>query len=248
MAKRKSHANRSRTSRTPSAPLQQSEGIELNNDSGMKLDVTLTMADLAKMVRTDARESLLDERAQITERLNACKRVHAQHCDELTKLALEAVKTLESDPNAGELVRALNAFTGESYTVVLTNPCVDIKSTSTKVGLTVLRSCDVEGYSGNRFYGGCGITVKKDVNVPFTPEMHKLTETLKASADVVAGIQAELDKSNQRLAELPNLVDRAESALMKAYLGKQLNTGADMLRVLGTVSTQRAALPAPENL
>ncbi len=246
MAKRTAKMSKVATADLSAASDETPEGIALGSD-GIRLDVTLTMADLAKMVRTDAREAMLAERNEVVERLNVAVKAHADVTQRLRDVAVKAVESLRLDIAAQSLASALATFTGEAYTVLLDAPDVNVGDAKVYCNVTVARNCDVEAVNSGRYYNS-SVQLRKRLFVGFTPEMNVLLKDLQDAAEKVNEIRNQLDKANHRLADLPNLVDRAESALMKAYLAKKLNTGADMLCVLSTVQTRSTALlPSPKN-
>lgn len=248
MAKRTAKTNKTAKVIAASAVVNDEpvEGIPLNSD-GIRLDVTLTMADLAKMVRTDAREVMLAERGEVMERLNVAVKAHADISRRMQEVAVKAVEALKLDPAAQTLASALSGFTGEVYTVSLDTPAIDIGEAKVYCNVSVSRNCDAEAINSGRYYGS-SFQLRKRLFVGFTPEMNALLKDLQEAAEKANDIRNQLDKANHRLADLPNLVDRAESALMKAYLAKKLNTGADMLSILSAVQTKSTALlPSPQN-
>ena len=207
----------------------------------IKLDLSISMDNLAEMVATDARTAMLQVRHDIQSKLSAAKAVFSDMEGQLQKQASEAIKDACEDDSATALMNAMTAFTGRPFKVTTGDATVNVESQTISVTIAV---SDREGYQP---YYSSSCQVAKSVQRPFTTAMRDLVDQLRKQTEKINAIQKELDKLHNQISDLPNLVSRAKSSLMKAYLRKQLVTGTDMLNVLESVQAiALPALPAPD--
>jgi hypothetical protein len=213
-------------------------------EESVKLDITLTMDNLAKVVRTDVRKGLLQSRIGIQAELNKGQQAHAALEDQLKTHASEIATAQQTDPAAMALANSLTAFTGNAYSVRATSEQVDVDKETVSVKIEVFHARAIT--SRYSYDYGSDHEIDKTVSVPFTPAMRDLVKKLQEAAGVVREIQGRLARADYHLSHLPELIDEAESALTKAYLSRQLSTGEDVLAILGSVQPVIPALPAPE--
>ena len=223
--------------------------IEKND---VRLDMSISMGDLSEMVATDAKSALIGVRNEVTIKLNGIKAEHAELSKQLQEQAIVVVRGVENDADAKSLSGALAVFHGVPFGITTDDVKISVEDQLVHVDVVVatqasiderLRKAATKRNDGYGYYPpSFEMRHEKTVSRPFTADMVQIVLDLRKVAQRAADTQVELDRTSHLLADMPNLAARAKSALTKAYLGGELRTGSDMLRVLSNV--ENVALPA----
>jgi hypothetical protein len=202
---------------------------ELVIDGDVKLDLTITMENLAKMVRTDARDILTGQYSKAKRNLDDANDAYCQLHKQLESLA-EQCGAEASITEAVELASRLSAFTDTPYAATRSTVTCNVDENRVSVVVVVAPAKKPSGYGYND-----EPEIRKTIEVNFTPAMKTIVSRLGEATATIDKLKKDLDAARQQLADLPNMIDRAESAMMKAYLANKLQTGSDLLQLLGTV-------------
>jgi hypothetical protein len=221
----------------------------------IKLDLSIKMGDLAEMRVSDARTAILQMRADVNAHLGLAKATYADLEKKLSEQATLVVRDVESDAQAKTLAAALTAFTGEAYGITSDKATVSVKDQQVTTNVIVCTVATIESRSkSEHYYGRSGYSVDKNISRPFNTVMTQTVEQLRLQSEEIRRIEIELEKVHYLLADIPNMLSRAKSALTKACLRGELRTGVDLLRVLGEIEgvalppvAQRVMLPYDTN-
>jgi hypothetical protein len=231
-----------KTRQTAAATRRAALEPELIIESGVTVDLTITMENLGKMVRTQARDTLLRQREAVQAVLQERRDGYAKLEADLQKAAEGLCAQACVAPNIGAVCCALTDFTGNAYVAKSSDMTCDVAAKEVRAEVGIYAAEDVK-----REYAAAEVSATR--HLPFTPGMHELVEKLAEQRALVEAAQKDLDKVNRRLADLPHLVDQAEALMTRAYLERRLKTGSDLLAVLEQVESRAAlalpALPAP---
>ena len=215
-------------------------------EGGIKLDLSIGMEQILKMVRTDARDRLVSLRNAVCNERDDAKRAYEQLTTDLNVEAQKLCQGFDEDPQANALATKVSEFTGESYIVCISGRTCDLAAQQVSCTVGVAKSSDVEyrTKADRTSYYGHSDLVSRKVLKPFSKAMQELAQEIDTQGKKIAEIESRVRKADRQLADLPNLTDRAESALIKAVASGRIATGADLLQIVLAPSTAPAATAA----
>ena len=206
----------------------------------VKLDLTIGVNDLTDMVRSDARDFLMQKRAEVLGQLNRAKDSYNDTEKRINTLAETLAKNQATDRVAADVVVAISQFLAVPYGVLVEAESCNLETRIVKAKVSILPQQQINAGEKRGYYEHD--IASKTVTLPFDSVMAGEADRLSKDAEQIRQVQSTLDQINRQVADLPNLVDRAKSKLMKAYLRNELGTGSDLLAVLAAV--QPVTLPS----
>ena len=207
--------------------------IEQPTPPQAKFELRVDMDNLVQMVRTEARDALMAQRTKALAALDEAKCTASELQKKITKQATDLVQSWLTLPKVATVLEAMHNFNGYAYKAALTDQRCDLDKENVTADL-VIQSQYTSGYR----HGEWNNLISSEESQPFSAEMQTTLGEIKAHAVVVRAAQAALDEVNRYLADLPNMAERAEAALTRAYLGGELKTGSTILDALSSVKGQ----------
>jgi hypothetical protein len=211
---------------------------------GMDIDLRLNKDDLANLVSSQAEENLVVDREKGEQKLKKAMAAHAEAVKKLDALAQQLLAGYVTDDETRELLRHLQVWTQNAYTVEIVSKSASYYSKPEEKEPTIdgrkmmiTGSAQIKQKSDKH----SSILLSRDVSIPFTNAMREAMTDIEAKAVVVRDVQDELGRTSRLINDIPRLRSRALRELTIGIAKGQVKTMADAVNIV--MGTQSMALP-----